>query len=405
MNVYARRIAFAVIFFSAGWIANALYRDLILSTPSKSYPTNTLAPLDQRRQLTQGYLEQEPSFQQSPRQLPNAKETAPAAAQEPNLTKKSAEQAANPSLDDIWMSNDVSAWSSASKKLLEKVRTLIEQGKTKSARELLDNLLRLDEKNIDALKLSAQVYRNQGQSLLALNEIYKAKFAAIGSDREQSLNQETHQWLSELAAQLMAQNNEIALLDLYKKAVELEPDYGRHYINLAQRYLALGNTSDAVTTLQTARFDSSINIEIDNMLAAIENQKPVDFSSAYKIPLSKNGHQYYVRVRINGEYDSTWLLDTGASVSAITPEAFNGFPIDSGDEGQAWFNTANGMVKGKTVVIHGLTIADIHVDHLRVGVLDLASGGRFDGLLGMDFLRQFNFYLDQKENVLYLKTQ
>jgi len=287
--------------------------------------------------------------------------------------------------------------------LLRRVRKLIQQGKTGSARELLDNLLRLDEKNIDALELSALIYKKQGQTLIALSEIYRARDVAMGSDREANMKQTARQWLADLASNLKQRGDEIGLLDLYKKAVELEPDYGRYYIYLGKLYLDLGNTYDAVNTLETARFDSSINVEIDNLLASIQKQKPLDLSDAIKIRLTQYGHQFYVRVRINGQYDTTWLLDTGASVSAISPQTLGSYPIDASEAGSAWFNTANGMVQSKTVLINGLDINDIHLDHLKVGVLDLSSQGRFDGLLGMDFLRQFNFYLDQGEKTLYLR--
>ena len=411
MFVSARQAIFAIGFFSTGWMCAVFYfqlKDHQANAPSELTSTKDFAA---RQHISTVNPDSSSTSHQveivnqiSPRKTAQTASQASSSSLNATSDMNEGETASEPSLDDLWMSNDAEAWSQASQKVLKQVRELLQQGKTAKARARLDNLLRLDEKNIDALKLSALIYRKQGQALLSLNEIYRAKYAAAGSDRELSLYQDSHQWLSELAAQLMTRHDEIGLLDLYKKAVELEPDYGRHYLNLAQRYLDLGNTNDAVNSLETARFDSSISVEIDNMLAAIQHQKPVDFSDAYKIPLTQHGHQYYASVRLNGGYETTWLLDTGASVSAITPETLNNYAINVSEEGQAWFNTANGMVKGRTVVIDSLDIAGVHVDSLKVGVLDLASGGRFDGLLGMDFLRQFSFYLDQQEKILYLKN-
>jgi len=412
MNAYVRKALITLSIFSAGWIGHIIYSELNIE---KSILLNEHADVSQANQ-SQNVDDEETSLApfaigadrgKSPILAENnhASTTAPPSHRQSAIGQKPLENNNTVlNLDEVWMSNDLSAWKKTSKKVLQSVEALIAEGNLLKARELIDNLLRLDEKNIEALKLSALIFRDQGQNLLSLNEIYKAKFAASGGEREQAISQDAHQWLAELAAKSLSERDEIALLDLYLKAVELEPDYGRYYINLAQRYLDLGNTQDAINTLETARFDSSIAVEIDNMLAAIHNQKPVDFSNAYKIPLARVGHQYYAQVRLNGEYESTWLLDTGASVSAITPDAFNRLLVNNAEEGQAWFNTANGMVRAKTVVINSLDIATIHIESLKVGVLDLASGGHFDGLLGMDFLRQFNFYLDQSNNILYLRT-
>jgi len=410
MRVSVRRVLLAVGLFVGGWLSHVLFVRVNTSEPSPMAVTSTGANTHSSpTPRDDGIVRQASDPLATVTTNVLSSEVVPNSSKLGNSNKHNhdpgqGEKEPAISLDDVWLSNDAVAWNKASLALLKQIKELIQQDKIAKARELLDNLLRLDAKNIGALKLSALIYRKQGQTLLALNEIYQAKFAAEGNGQEQSLYEETHQWLSELAARLISDKDEIGLLDLYKKAVELEPDYGRHYLNLAQRYLDLGNTKDAINTLETARFDSSISIEIDNMLAAIRQQKPVDFSSAYKIPLTRKGHQYYAQVRINGEYDTTWLLDTGASVSAITPETLSSLPVNVSEEGQAWFNTAAGMVNAKTVVINGLEIANIHIDRMKVGVLDLASGGHFDGLLGMDFLRQFNFYLDQSNNVLYLRN-
>jgi len=408
--IFLKPFAIATTFFVAGWLSSVIYYRPVASNISLA---NTEKPtLASNSPMSRRSVEAKPSRLDSGA-TPDSQHTpvnaGNTAGVSDHLSKSKAKHQSTRqggvelSLDDIWMSNDSEAWQKASKKLLRRVRKLIQQGKTGSARELLDNLLRLDEKNIDALELSALIYKKQGQTLIALSEIYRARDVAMGSDREANMKQTARQWLADLASNLKQRGDEIGLLDLYKKAVELEPDYGRYYIYLGKLYLDLGNTYDAVNTLETARFDSSINVEIDNLLASIQKQKPLDLSDAIKIRLTQYGHQFYVRVRINGQYDTTWLLDTGASVSAISPQTLGSYPIDASEAGSAWFNTANGMVQSKTVLINGLDINDIHLDHLKVGVLDLSSQGRFDGLLGMDFLRQFNFYLDQGEKTLYLR--
>jgi predicted aspartyl protease len=268
----------------------------------------------------------------------------------------------------------------------------------------LQDILRLEYTNIEAIKLSAEIHRREGNFMLALESIYSARRAASGSEQEKSLIKESRQWVAELATQLNFAHDEIGTLNLYQKALELEPDYARHYLNLAKSYLALGNKDDAWNTLELARFDSSLSVEIDNMENSIKNEKPLDFSSATAIPLSRHGKQFYVAIVINNAYQANWLLDTGASMSVISPDALSNISVDPGTYAESWFNTANGVVKGHTVQLNNVTVGNsLAVSSLKVGVLPLAADGRFDGLLGMDFLRLYDFYLDQQANVLYLK--
>ena len=66
------------------------------------------------------------------------------------------------------------------------------------------------------------------------------------------------------------------------------------------------------------------------------------------------------------------------------------------------FNTANGQVRAPIYILELLSVGDWYVQQLEIGILDLGGEAGFDGLLGMNFLSHFRFFIDQNENVLRL---
>ena len=65
------------------------------------------------------------------------------------------------------------------------------------------------------------------------------------------------------------------------------------------------------------------------------------------------------------------------------------------------FTTANGRVSAPIYRLDSVSIGDWQVSDLDVGVLELGDSG-IDGLLGMNFLRHFQFFIDQHEALLRL---
>jgi predicted aspartyl protease len=55
--------------------------------------------------------------------------------------------------------------------------------------------------------------------------------------------------------------------------------------------------------------------------------------------------------------------------------------------------------------IDALAVGDWQVRDLDIGVLELGSRGTVDGLLGMDFLQHFRFFIDQNRAELRLSLR
>ena len=67
-----------------------------------------------------------------------------------------------------------------------------------------------------------------------------------------------------------------------------------------------------------------------------------------------------------------------------------------------WF--AAGRVDGHVTRAGSLTLGTLVMEDIEIAELELPSLNNADGLLGMNFLRQFRFFLDQDQQVLRLSA-
>ena len=124
------------------------------------------------------------------------------------------------------------------------------------------------------------------------------------------------------------------------------------------------------------------------------------------IPLRRRGNHFLVEAQPGGGDSLELLIDTGASVTILTPAALARHRVAYRDTGrQALFSTANGRVQAPVYRINALAVGDWEVRGLEIGVLELGSGGAIDGLLGMDFLQHFRFFIDQNRAELRLSLR
>jgi predicted aspartyl protease len=65
-------------------------------------------------------------------------------------------------------------------------------------------------------------------------------------------------------------------------------------------------------------------------------------------------------------------------------------------------STANGTVDGKKLIIESFMLGQHELKDVEVGALPL-KGFKYDGLLGMNILSRFEFFIDQEQQLLILK--
>lgn len=134
--------------------------------------------------------------------------------------------------------------------------------------------------------------------------------------------------------------------------------------------------------------------------AVTEETKPVQ--GPLIIPLQRLQNHFLVKVHISGQ-PALLLLDTGASLTGVTQIFANSNASILTEARPILLDTAGGSAKGslftaKTVELGGLVFRD----HPTV-VYPVMDNQSFDGVLGLDILGRFDFYIDQPRAELRLK--
>lgn len=126
-----------------------------------------------------------------------------------------------------------------------------------------------------------------------------------------------------------------------------------------------------------------------------------------QVTLTRHGAHHIASAVINGRHKASLMIDTGASVSVLTRKFFQQQMAGSSPAfiRTEKMNTAGGEVMADVYRVNSLQLDKFMVSDIEIAVIDIDSVGGSDGLLGMNFLRHFEFAIDQKYNVLTLSSQ
>lgn len=293
--------------------------------------------------------------------------------------------------------------------ILNYVVSLLESGSNDQALALLDSYLALEFSDVDALRLKARVLANLKDYAQQIEVLYAAKSyayqATVITDIEHALRVSVEKY-----KQYLMKNQQYAeLLSLYQRLVYLEPEYSAYFIDLARAQRLNHLEEQAQQSLELVMYDPDVGDQAQRMLndfnvtdqRAEHDIATIDeFQSA---PLFRRGNHFVVEATLNGSERLKLIIDTGASLTVIKSERLRAVLNESLNRYPSYrFSTANGVVKAPVIKIPSLAIADFEVTNIDVGALTLVNTSGVDGLLGMNFLKHFRFFIDQQNNVLRL---
>jgi len=297
--------------------------------------------------------------------------------------------------------------------LLAYARRLVAQGDYTSSMQLLQRYLQADYRDVQARMLLAEVYRGRHELRAAIDQLYEAKGQAWRPQVLERLNRRIRALVVEYAQTLKQRGDNSAVLALYQDLTQLEPSYAPYFIGLAVAQLALDDSDAARQSLLLVAQDPQVGAKARELLervrvATVEPQQPEEASAAAAtvagIPLLRSGSHFLVEVRLGQTQPARLLIDTGASLTMLTADTLKRRGIGAHATGKTGtFDTANGRVRAPIYRLDSLSVGDWQVSDLEVGVLDL-SDARIDGLLGMNFLRHFQFFIDQDAALLRLSV-
>lgn len=123
-----------------------------------------------------------------------------------------------------------------------------------------------------------------------------------------------------------------------------------------------------------------------------------------KVDAERVGSHWVVGVLLDGKVSARMIVDTGASVIALSRAVADQLGPEAKKLGTAQVEVADG--RKVTVPVLELPVVEVgrnKAEHVLAGVMPESLGAGIDGLLGMSFLNHFGFEGDPKSGALYLR--
>lgn len=122
--------------------------------------------------------------------------------------------------------------------------------------------------------------------------------------------------------------------------------------------------------------------------------------SLIKVPFTP-GSPILISAKINGAGPITLILDTGADRTLVAPSALSNLGISVENTEKGILKGVTGMRYADAIWVNSLEVGEAKVGPLLIIAHDVKLKGA-DGLLGRDFLANFDVSIDSKEGVVTL---
>ena len=298
--------------------------------------------------------------------------------------------------------------------ILTHVHNLIGADQNQAAQSLLKLMLQTNYRDVDLLMALAESYRHQKDHEALIQTLYEARANAYRIEKLTAIEHQIRAAVAHYTEQLSSQENQQGLLQLYQMLTSIEPSYSPYFLQLAKIQMVLDQPDEATQSLELIRHDPDLATQAVQLLGKIERQSDVtsenvsDTASGVEdaIPLTRTGGHFLVNAYLNDAGPVTLLIDTGASITVIKPDALSNLGIaSSGPKTSRVFNTANGRVRAQIMALRRLTLGNQLIEPINIAVMELDGAPEIDGLLGMNALRNFRFFIDQDRNALVLSRE
>ncbi len=287
--------------------------------------------------------------------------------------------------------------------LIQYLNTLLQVKDYLHADQILLAYLNEEYRDVDVLLLRARLYWLQGQHRQAIETLYDAKSYEYRAPQLALIADRIRTYVADHDRQLLIADEQLTRLALYEYLVQVEPDYSPYFIALARAQLAQNRLDEARQSLFLVESDPRVSDEARQLLSQIEDTVTFSQASQVSIPLTRQGEHFLIDARINDRVTVRLLIDTGASMTVLRDDILVAAGLFKPDRPSLQlFSTANGLVEGAVYRLDNLSIGDQNVANIEVAALGLASLHSADGLLGMNFLKHFKFFIDQNKPELRL---
>ncbi len=260
----------------------------------------------------------------------------------------------------------------------------------------------------------ALFYKNQGDLLLAIETLGTAHTYAE-NELATTIDELLISWLNK-ELNVINQNSEWQYgQQLFDQALrhfhDLKPLkvlYAELLVLLNQFQLANSIVSELEQSFVRPELTDTHHHELESLrkLESVKATIKIRNQTGTTIPLRRINNHFIAEVLVSQQVRLGLMLDTGASLTVVKRSVFEDLAsqINFRFVEDRMFNTAGGVVQAPIYQIDTIQLGPFTLTDARIAVIDFGSS-HYDGLLGMNLLKQFEFSIDQQESFLLLKPR
>jgi len=300
-------------------------------------------------------------------------------------------------------------------RLLQELKYLIDARNNNDFSELVDSYLSIYYDDIDVLLLLADFNLANGSYLEVVDVYLLAKTYAYSIGDQDKVENRFNRFVEETDNAYTGRKNWWFLINLYAHINASGLMTSTHQYRQALAHLRSGDEIYAIEQFNQLLDDrlvgESAALVLNNLTQSSETPVVVNSSpweGADSIALQKLGNQYAVNLGNNRQESVKLLLDTGASMTAMSRASFDALNTngDAVEQEKRVFRTANGLIQGMVFSVPQLTLGPHLLENTQIAVIDFDATDRgIDGLLGMNVLGQFRFHIEQESSRLLLRRR
>lgn len=265
---------------------------------------------------------------------------------------------------------------------------------------LLDSFLAYDPEDEDWLLVKINYFEAIDKKQAAIFLYYELIHSSFDYEKEEMWLSQIHQ-IAEKQRRSYAHNGAWhEQIDFFEPLLMEEPNYPPYILALSQAFIQLEEFVIADSYLDNISHLTAYQGQV----AKLRRQMHSSQTELQAIKLNKLNEHFMVNARINKQYRTNLMIDTGASITVLSEAYFNALK-ESGDihvNRQLEINTAAGNQAAYSVIVEYFNIGEHQLEDFEIVVMELPGFEHADGLLGMNFLKQFKFEIDQENSLLFL---
>jgi len=276
-------------------------------------------------------------------------------------------------------------------------------GRMNLAQQFLQSFLHQQPYNLNMLEIEAVRLSFIGQYNEAIDVYRTIIDNSINPSIKQSFLTKIHNLVKQHKTSLEQGEQLEALVEFIEPLIYDEPNHLPYQYILAKTLLKLNRLEDARAYLQQLLSSDEYYQQASELLANLNKKQ----QGQQAVNLAKQGAHFIVPGQFNEQTPIALMIDTGASLSVLSQQSF--------DRLSGWLypefirnanmNTAGGMVNAPIYRFEAFQIGDYQVKDIDFVVMELSQFEKADGLLGMNFLQNFVFLIDQEKQQLFLKQR